>query len=123
MKKIVNYSKLVITTLITSSLFMACSEEITETTCDTQYTANTGSIRNAGQAVDLGLPSGTKWANMNVGATSESDNGILFVWGDVTGTQMEAANATSYLDVTAATSASKLFDLFIFIKLFFLKIL
>ena len=112
MKKIVNYSKLVITTLITSSLFVACSEEITETTCDTQYTANTGSLRNAGQAVDLGLPSGTKWANMNVGATSESDNGILFVWGDITGTQMEAANATSYLDVTATTSASKLFDLF-----------
>lgn len=112
MKKIVNYSKLVITTLITSSLFVACSEEITETTCETQYIANTGSIKNAGQAVDLGLPSGTKWANMNVGATSESDNGILFVWGDITGTQMEAANATSYLDVTAATSASKLFDLF-----------
>ena len=112
MKKIVNYSKLVITTLITSSLFVACSEEITETTCETQYIANTGSIKNAGQAVDLGLPSGTKWANMNVGATSESDNGILFVWGDITGTQMEAANATSYLDVTATTSASKLFDLF-----------
>jgi hypothetical protein len=91
---------------------VACSEEITETTCETQYIANTGSIKNAGQAVDLGLPSGTKWANMNVGATSESDNGILFVWGDITGTQMEAANATSYLDVTAATSASKLFDLF-----------
>ena len=26
-------------------------------------------------AVDLGLPSGTKWANMNIGASSPSDDG------------------------------------------------
>ena len=112
MKKLMNYSKLVIPTLIASSLFVACSEEISETTCDTQYTANTSSIKTAGQAVDLGLPSGTKWANMNVGATSESDNGILFVWGDVTGTQVLASNLTSYTDVTEQTSVSKLFDLY-----------
>ncbi|MBQ4388766.1 MAG: hypothetical protein II824_02175 [Bacteroidales bacterium] len=35
--------------------------------------------------VDLGLPSGTKWANMNLGAISESDWGNSFSWGDVTG--------------------------------------
>ena len=60
MKSYVNYSKLATAMLITTSLFMACSEEISETTCDTQYVANVGNIRNAGQAVDLGLPSGTK---------------------------------------------------------------
>ena len=27
------------------------------------------------EVVDLGLPSGTKWANMNLGALSPSDNG------------------------------------------------
>ena len=107
-----NFSKFVIATLITSSLFVACSEEISENTVDTQYTANTGSIKNAGQAVDLGLPSGTKWANMNVGATSETDNGILFVWGDITGTQVMANNVTSYTDVTAPTSASDLFNIY-----------
>ena len=32
--------------------------------------------------VDLGLPSGTLWATMNVGATSESDYGNYFQWGD-----------------------------------------
>ena len=31
--------------------------------------------------VDLGLPSGTLWATMNVGATSESDYGNYFMWG------------------------------------------
>ncbi|MBQ3752202.1 MAG: hypothetical protein II864_01485 [Prevotella sp.] len=33
-------------------------------------------------AVDLGLPSGTKWANMNIGAESESDVGRFFAWGE-----------------------------------------
>lgn len=37
------------------------------------------------QAVDLGLPSGTKWANMNVGASSPTDYGMYFMWGDVAG--------------------------------------
>ena len=35
--------------------------------------------------VDLGLPSGTKWANMNVGASSETDRGLYFAWGETTG--------------------------------------
>ena len=33
-------------------------------------------------AVDLGLPSGTKWANMNVGATAPEDYGDYFAWGE-----------------------------------------
>lgn len=37
------------------------------------------------EAVDLGLPSGLKWANMNVGATSETDAGLYFQWGDTVG--------------------------------------
>ena len=35
--------------------------------------------------VDLGLPSGTKWATMNVGASSETDRGLYFAWGETTG--------------------------------------
>ena len=35
-------------------------------------------------AVDLGLPSGTLWANMNVGATSPYDAGSFFQWGETT---------------------------------------
>ena len=110
MKRFFNYSKLAITTLIMSSAFVACSDEISETTCETQYTASVGAIKNAGTAVDLGLPSGTKWANMNIGATSESDNGILFIWGDVTGNQILPTNTTSYKDVTGLVSESVLFE-------------
>lgn len=35
--------------------------------------------------VDLGLPSGLKWATMNVGATSETEGGLRFQWGDTVG--------------------------------------
>ncbi len=34
------------------------------------------------EPVDLGLPSGTKWANMNLGATKPSDAGNYFAWGE-----------------------------------------
>lgn len=38
-----------------------------------------------GNAVDLGLPSGTKWMKSNVGATKPSDFGKFFQWGDTQG--------------------------------------
>ena len=33
--------------------------------------------------VDLGLPSRLKWAKCNIGATSETDYGYYFQWGDI----------------------------------------
>ena len=35
--------------------------------------------------VDLGLPSGTLWATCNVGATTISDKGKFFMWGELEG--------------------------------------
>lgn len=40
---------------------------------------------NGHEWVDLGLPSGTKWATCNVGASSPSDFGKHFAFGDITG--------------------------------------
>ena len=40
---------------------------------------------NGHQYVDLGLPSGTLWATMNVGANSETDKGLYFGWGETEG--------------------------------------
>ena len=37
------------------------------------------------EAVDLGLPSGTKWANMNIGAEKPEDYGLFFAWGETLG--------------------------------------
>lgn len=36
-------------------------------------------------AIDLGLPSGLKWANMNIGAEKETDYGLYFQWGNTVG--------------------------------------
>ncbi|MBR5332094.1 MAG: hypothetical protein IKV32_02180 [Muribaculaceae bacterium] len=35
------------------------------------------------EAVDLGLPSGTKWASYNVGALSPEETGGFYAWGEV----------------------------------------
>ena len=35
-----------------------------------------------GEAIDLGLPSGTKWANMNVGASAPEEYGGYYAWGE-----------------------------------------
>ena len=40
---------------------------------------------NGHSYVDLGLPSGTLWATMNVGASKPSDAGLYFQWGDTIG--------------------------------------
>ena len=39
----------------------------------------------SGKAVDFGLPSGTLWADRNLDALDETDEGMLFIWGDPTG--------------------------------------
>ena len=39
----------------------------------------------AAKLVDFGLPSGTLWAAMNIGAEKETDYGLLFSWGGTTG--------------------------------------
>ena len=40
---------------------------------------------NGYEYVDLGLPSGLKWATCNVGATSSEQAGLYFAWGETTG--------------------------------------
>ena len=39
--------------------------------------------------VDLGLPSGKKWAKCNLGATSEEEVGLYYQWGDTIGYTFE----------------------------------
>ena len=51
---------------------------------------NNKKINNNGfNFVDLGLPSGTLWATMNVGASKPSDSGLYFQWGDTIGCRAE----------------------------------
>ena len=43
---------------------------------------STGGTINGYEYVDLGLPSGLKWATCNVGASSPEDIGSYFAWGE-----------------------------------------
>lgn len=49
-------------------------------TIEVTITDNTPSPGTHAEAVDLGLPSGTKWADRNVGASSPEDYGGLYSW-------------------------------------------
>lgn len=48
------------------------------------------------EAIDLGLPSGTKWANMNVGAEKPSDYGLYFAWGETKGYATASSNGRQF---------------------------
>ena len=52
-------------------------------------------VLNGHEYVDLGLPSGTLWATMNVGATTPEDYGNYYAWGE-TKTKTEQGKADDY---------------------------
>lgn len=49
------------------------------------FTTQSLTFPNGLVAVDLGLDSGTCWANMNVGAKKPEDYGLYFAWGETIG--------------------------------------
>ncbi|MDE6013021.1 MAG: DUF1566 domain-containing protein [Prevotella sp.] len=53
------------------------------TSCDSEGD-ETVPVINGHEYVDLGLASGLKWATCNVGASSPSDYGDYFAWGETT---------------------------------------
>lgn len=53
---------------------------------------------NGFEYVDLGLPSGTKWATCNVGADSETDYGLYFSWGETKGYSGRTSEKWFYWD-------------------------
>ena len=64
--------------------------------------------------VDLGLPSGLKWATCNVGASKPQDYGLYFAWGETTGftaDQVPGVRAFTYDVYNAGPAASISTDL------------
>ena len=65
--------------------------------------------------VDLGLPSGLKWATCNIGAASPEEYGLYFAWGETTGytaddvtSGIRAFNEDTYNSGPAASISSDL---------------
>ena len=54
--------------------------------------------------VDLGLPNGTLWAKCNIGATSETEGGVFFQWGDISGVSGSLVGKYSNKKYTWATA-------------------
>lgn len=67
--------------LLSASVLVACKDDNNE---DDNNGGNAPEkVSPADYAVDLGLPSGTKWAKMNIGATNSCEGGEYFAWGEI----------------------------------------
>jgi hypothetical protein len=74
---------------------------------------NPAAITKQPEAINLGLPSGTKWASFNVGATSPEEIGEKFAWGEL-GEKQEYSEDTyqfcvngSYMNIGDDISGTK----------------
>lgn len=74
-------------------------------TMDTYYYEEVDSIvpygptpTATGKAIDLGLPSGTKWASFNLGASSPEDYGEYYAWGETEVKSDYSINTYLYYD-------------------------
>ena len=63
---------------------------------DNNSSGETGNAPAGTVAVDLGLPSGTEWANMNVGAEKPDDYGLYFAWGETVGYTSDTSDGRSF---------------------------
>jgi hypothetical protein len=84
----------------TNSIGTAYGEVRSFTT--TSYSAPTGHVNGYGY-VDLGLPSGTKWATCNVGADSPIGYGDYFAWGETTVKSNYSWNTYSWCNGSSST--------------------
>ena len=74
---------LFVITMIVSVSMLSCNpqDEDDDKNID-EISKATGEINGYGY-VDLGLPSGTKWATCNIGALSYEDYGNYYAWGEI----------------------------------------
>ena len=61
---------------------------------------------NGYEYVDLGLPSGLKWATCNVGATTPEEYGLYFAWGETTGYTAEQVPGVRAFDEASYTASA-----------------
>lgn len=61
-------------------------------------TLNAAIDNSPAEAIDLGLPSGIKWASCNVGATSPEDYGTYYAWGEIETKSEYTKDNYKYLD-------------------------
>ena len=71
----------------------------------------TKSIINGHEYVDLGLPSGLKWATCNVGASSAEEYGDYYAWGEIeTKSEYTEDNSKTYDKSMSDISGNSIYD-------------
>ena len=71
------------TTIVVKRDTVTVTNTVTVVEHDTTYIPVADHAPDGVEAVDLGLPSGTKWASCNVGAESPEEYGNYYAWGEV----------------------------------------
>lgn len=77
-----NGNKVAIAALKAGTTTITVTDTKTQQTAMIAVTVTDGTDVSPGEAIDLGLPSGTYWASCNVGATKPEEYGDYFAWGE-----------------------------------------
>lgn len=77
-----NGNQIVIAALKAGTATITVTDTKTKQTATIAVTVTDGTDVSPGEAIDLGLPSGTLWASCNVGATKPEEYGDYFAWGE-----------------------------------------
>lgn len=92
------------TFLISCSVNKSSNTEINERLIESFEQAPNECMENGYEWVDLGLPSGLKWATCNVGATKPEEYGNYYAWG-------ETEPKTTYTFGVLTSGATELIEL------------
>lgn len=71
--------------LMFGSVLLASCSGNEDTPVSPAHVNDMGNAPSGVRLIDLGLPSGTKWANMDLGAAGENQPGLFFAFGEVEG--------------------------------------
>lgn len=82
MKKKLFLVSLLLGLVVSGMTLVSCGGDDINPSSGSGSSGGNGKAPKGVKAVDLGLPSGTLWANMNVGATTEEGSGYSYAWGE-----------------------------------------
>ncbi len=82
------------------------TDNVTTQTATITVTVVSATDYSTGEAIDLGLPSGTLWASCNIGASSEVEAGSFFAWGETEAKQTFYRSNYQYYDSSTETYKS-----------------
>lgn len=101
-------SRLSLLIVAMTMLFASCEKESGSETNQPEGGNNNpelaGNTINGHEYVDLGLPSGLKWATCNIGATNPEDFGNYYAWG-------ETSTKSEYVGSNCSTNGVNLSDI------------